>query len=67
VSRWCNTPDFVIKYQSDGRVGPELQNTVGYFASELYLRIGLLEDDSVVDLLNRVTNVTTPSNTYFPS
>jgi hypothetical protein len=56
VSRWCNTPDFVIKYQSDGRVGPELQNTVGYFASELYLRIGLLEDDSVVDLLNRVTN-----------
>jgi hypothetical protein len=55
VMRWCNASECTIQYQSDGRVSPETQNTIGYFASLLYLRVVLLENDSLVDLMNRVT------------
>lgn len=55
VLRWCNASEFVIRYQSDGRGSPKIENTIGFFASALYLRIGLLEGDSFVDLLNRIT------------
>lgn len=55
VLRWCNTSESVIRYQSDGRISPEIENTIGFFASVLYLRIALREDDSFVDLMNRVT------------
>lgn len=54
VLRWCNAPESVIQYQSNGRVNPDIENTIGYFASALYLRIALLEDDRFVDLLKRV-------------
>lgn len=54
VLRWCNASDTVIQYQSDGRVSPKIENTIGFFASVLYLRIQLLEDDCFVDLMNRV-------------
>lgn len=53
--RWCNVSEAVIQYQTDGRTSSQLENTIGYFASSLYLRISLLECDSFVDLLNRVT------------
>jgi hypothetical protein len=55
VLRWCDTADTVIRYQTDGRVSPKVENTIGYFASVLHLRIQSLGDDSFVDLLNRVT------------
>lgn len=55
VLRWCNASESVFQYQSDGRVSPNIENTVGYFASVLYLRMGLLEDDSFLDLMNQVT------------
>ncbi len=57
VLRWCNAPECVFQYQTDGRVDPKVQNAIGYFAAELYLRIHLLPTDSFVDLLKRVTAV----------
>lgn len=55
VLRWCNVLDAVIKFQTNGRDRPEVQNAVGYFSSILYFRIQAHEGDSFVDLLNRVT------------
>lgn len=55
VLRWCHAPEAIIQYQSNGRAGPDVENTIGYFASALYLRMGLAEDDSFVDLMKQVT------------
>jgi hypothetical protein len=55
VLRWCDRSEAVVLYQSDGRFNPEMQNTIGYFASALCLRIRILEDDSFVELMDRVT------------
>lgn len=56
VLRWCNVPEAVFQYQSDGRFSSKIENTIGYFAAVLYLRMQLLEDDSFVDLVNRATD-----------
>lgn len=55
VLRWCNVSKGVIQYQSDGRFRPEMQNSVGYFATTLYLCTELQANDDFVDLLRRVT------------
>jgi hypothetical protein len=55
VLRWCNVADTVILYQTDGRSSPKIQNTIGYFAFRLFLRIKLLEEDDFLDLMRRVT------------
>lgn len=55
VLRWCDVSDAVIQYQSDGRVTSELEGTIGYLASVLYLRVRLGADDRLSDLLNQVT------------
>jgi len=52
--RWCNVSEAVIQFQTDGRVSPAIENTIGYFASVLYLRIQCLERDTFVDLLKRI-------------
>jgi len=54
VMRWCDVSDAVIKFQSDSRVSPNLENAIGYFASRLHLRIELGEKDSFLDLLSQV-------------
>ncbi len=53
--RWSNKNDLVIPFQTTGRLCPEVQNTIGFFASDLLLRIELFEQDSFLDLLRRVT------------
>lgn len=55
IMRWCGVTDTVLQYVVNGRDSPDLQNTIGYFASPLYLRITLDEQDTFIDLLNRVT------------
>ena len=55
ISRWCDTRDVVVAFLTTGRLYPELENTVGYFAAPLFLRLALFEDDSFLDLLGRVT------------
>jgi len=57
VLRWCGAPESVIQYQSNGRYSPKFENTIGYFASAFYLRVGLQPGDTFVDLLNRITRV----------
>ena len=56
VLRWCGVSECVIQCQTDGRFSRETENTIGYFASVLYLRVTLLEEDSFLDILNRVTS-----------
>jgi amino acid adenylation domain-containing protein len=54
VLRWCNVSDGIFQYQSDGR-DPETENTVGFFASMLYVRAQLHGTDTFADLLDRLT------------
>jgi hypothetical protein len=55
VLRWCAVSDVVVQLITDGRVIPKIENTIGYFAFPLSLRIELLEDDRFIHLLSRVT------------
>ncbi|HEY0684208.1 MAG TPA: condensation domain-containing protein, partial [Steroidobacter sp.] len=57
VLRWCKTTEYVFEYQSNGRAGREVENTIGFFASILHLRIRLSESDRFGDLLDRATDV----------
>ncbi|MDB6090699.1 MAG: putative non-ribosomal peptide synthetase [Gammaproteobacteria bacterium] len=53
--RWCGESEAVIQYITDGRVSTKLENTIGSFATGLYLRIELHEGDSFLELMDRVT------------
>lgn len=55
ILRWCQVSDMVIQYVADSRVQPELEHTIGFFASMLYVRATLGEQDSFLDLLTRLT------------
>jgi hypothetical protein len=55
VLRWCTASAGVIQYQVDNRSDRALQNTIGYFASVLYLNIELPDDANFVDLVGVVT------------
>jgi hypothetical protein len=55
VLRWCDASESVIQFQSDGRFRPEIENAVGYFSSVLYVHAKLLNDESFVDLMQRLT------------
>jgi len=54
VLRWCNAPKAVFVFQSDGRFSPKIEKAIGFFASALYLRIELHDEDTFVDLANQV-------------
>jgi hypothetical protein len=53
--QWCSVRDIVVPYLTLGRNRAETQDCIGFFASRLFLRIRLLEDDTFVTLLQRVT------------
>lgn len=55
VLRWCNAKEGLFQYQTDGRVDPEIENAIGFFAWPIYMRLGLDERDSFVDLLCQIT------------
>lgn len=55
VMRWCDSSDVVIRYQTDGRISPDIQNAIGFFAFALHLRIELHREDTFLTLLRRVT------------
>jgi len=55
VLRWCNVPEALVQYQSDGRDNQDIQNSIGYFTTPLYLNVRLKENDDFVDLMKRVT------------
>ena len=54
VMRWCDARDAVIQFQSDGRGSPDIENTVGFFASVLYLRVRLSAGTTFSQLLNEM-------------
>jgi hypothetical protein len=55
MSRWCGRDDLVIWYMSHGRHHrPELECMVGLLISPLHLRIRLTQEDTFLDLLERV-------------
>lgn len=54
VLRWCDVREGVVQCQSDGRMDPSVENTIGYFAAALYLHVGLSPHDTWIDLLERV-------------
>lgn len=53
--RWCEARETVVGFMTTGRTRPEIENTVGFFASTLYLRVELTARDTFRDLLRRVT------------
>lgn len=53
--RWCEVDDLVVAFVSVGRVQPELQDTIGYFGGQMFLRMRLRPEDTFLDLLGRVT------------
>jgi hypothetical protein len=54
VMRWCKKDEIVVLYQSDGRDTPEVENTIGYLAFPLYLRVELRPSDRFVDLMRHL-------------
>jgi hypothetical protein len=54
LMRWCNVSDAVIKFQTDSRSSPQLEQLICYVASRLHLRITLCERDTFIDLLKLV-------------
>lgn len=52
--RWSGQREGIIRYQTDGRTDADWQNTIGYFALPLFLRVHLRESDCFPDLLERV-------------
>lgn len=56
ILRWCGTSDTVIQYEITGRVSPKLENSIGYFAAALSLRIQIRKEDTLLDLLTKVTD-----------
>jgi hypothetical protein len=55
VLRWCNTQDGIFQYQSDARVSPRTEHTVGYLSSALYLKVRLIEGQHFLDLIDQCT------------
>lgn len=54
VLRWCQVSDAVIRFQIDGRMSSDLENTVGCFPSALNLRVRFRDEDTFHDLSKRV-------------
>lgn len=53
--RWRQSRDLVIGCLVSGRNCRELDNSIGFFASVLYLRVELSEGDTFADLMRSVT------------
>jgi Condensation domain/TubC N-terminal docking domain len=56
VLRWCSAQEGVFQFQMDGRVDARIENTIGYFAAPLLLRLGLDEGDRPQDLMKRIVS-----------
>jgi non-ribosomal peptide synthetase component F len=54
VLRWCNAPEAVFQFMTDGRADPRVEHAIGYFAAPLHLRIELRRTDRLRDLMERI-------------
>jgi hypothetical protein len=56
MSQWMRRQDLIVPVVSHGRHGrPELKNVVGFLASEIYLRVIISEDESLLSLVGQVS------------
>ena len=55
VLRWCGEREGVFRYLIDGRTNSDIENTIGFFASALYLRLACSERDGFGDLIASIT------------
>jgi hypothetical protein len=55
VLRWCDVSNTLIRYQASGRTSPEVENTVGFFAAAIYVRVEHRDHETLEDLIRRVT------------
>lgn len=55
VLRWCRASEGMVLFQSDGRHSQKTHNTLGYFATQLYLKVETHEDVTFTELLKLVT------------
>ena len=62
---WCRASRAIFMYQSDGRVSPSVQNTIGLFATVLYLCVEIRPHDRLGDLLARVMDEYCNSQEHF--
>jgi len=53
--RWCNKSDLLVGVVTSGRNRTEIENTIGYFASTVFVHVTLKEADSFRELLGRVS------------
>lgn len=54
IFRWYEASEEIVQYQTGGRSMMETQNTVGYFAFRLYLRLCVTNNDTFEDLMDRI-------------
>jgi hypothetical protein len=55
ILRWQEKWELVLSFVVNGRHRSELENTIGFIASPLYLRVQMAENDTFFTLLERVT------------
>jgi hypothetical protein len=55
VLRWCDVSDGLFQYQTNARFSSGIEDTLGYVATVLYLRLSLRDGDCFEDLLERTT------------
>ncbi|MEW2268862.1 non-ribosomal peptide synthetase [Streptomyces griseofuscus] len=53
VSRWANTSDVVVGSATAGRIRPELEDLIGFFANTLVMRTDCTGDPAFTDLIVR--------------
>jgi hypothetical protein len=53
--RWYGTAAVTVPFTTAGRTHPEVENTIGFFGTPIFLHIELFADDTFEDLLQRVT------------
>jgi hypothetical protein len=54
MTHFCNQRDLIVAVTLNGRVRPELQNTVGFLVSDLYMRVTAESGDVLKTLLGKV-------------
>lgn len=55
IMRWCGVRETVIQFMTDGRPSAELEQTVGYLAFPIYVRVTHEVDSTFTDILRMVT------------
>jgi hypothetical protein len=54
IMRWCRRSDVVVSYLTTGRFHADLENSIGLFMCQLFLRIQLQKTDTLDGLLTNV-------------